>query len=326
MSSSAHAAPRSPVVRTVLGDIPPEQLGVCYAHEHVIIDPGYMTENFPDFRLDSVELAAAELMRFKRDGGGAMIDSMPTGGRNATKLAEISRQTGVHIVCPTGLHLKKYYPEGHWGGLCSVEELAKFFIGEIEEGIDANDLGGSARERLPQRAGLIKVASGLNRMDEHEKRVFEAAAIAHRRTGCPILTHTEQGTGALEQIEWLSKNGVTLRHVVLSHTDRKPDFASHRDILQSGVRVEFDSAFRWKEGNPTRDLILALVAEFPSQILLGMDAARRSYWKSYGGTPGMSYLLTEFRDQLLDAGLARESWDRIMIGNPSATFSFTKPK
>lgn len=328
MSSSACVAPPSPFpfVRTVLGDIPAEQLGVCHAHEHIIIDPGYMTEKFPDFRLDSVELAAAELARFKRDGGDAMVDSMPTGGRNAAKLADVSRRTGVHIVCPTGLHLKKYYPEGHWGGRRSVEELAEIFIGEIEAGIDANDLDGPARERLPQRAGLVKIASGSDQMDEHEKRIFEAASIAHRRTGCPILTHTERGAGALEQMEWLSKNGVNLRHVVLSHTDRKPDFAYHRDILQSGVRVEFDSAFRWKEGNPTRDLVLALVAEFPSQILLGMDAARRSYWKSYGGAPGLSYLLTEFRDQLLGAGLGQEAWNRIMIENPSNTFSFTRPK
>mgnify|MGYP000597206748 CR=1 FL=1 len=31
------------LVRTVLGDIPSAQLGVCYAHEHVIIDPSFTT-------------------------------------------------------------------------------------------------------------------------------------------------------------------------------------------------------------------------------------------------------------------------------------------
>jgi len=309
-------------IRTVLGDIPPEQLGVCYAHEHVIIDPGYMTEKYPDFRLDSVDLAAKELMQFKKDGGDAMIDSMPSGGRNAAKLAEVSRRTGVHIVCPTGLHLRKYYPAGHWGELLFLEELADIFIGEIEKGIDASDLGTPSKKRLPQRAGLIKIASGLDRIDEHEERVFEAASMAHKQTGCPILTHTEQGTAALEQVGLLSAFGVDLHHVVLSHTDRKPDAAYHRDILQSGVRVEFDSAFRWKEGNPTLDLVLALVAEFPSQILLGMDAARQSYWKSYGGRPGLSYLLTDFRKQLLCAGLSEELWRRIMIKNPADAFAF----
>ncbi len=282
-----------------------------------------MTEKFPDFLLDSVELAARELAQFKADGGCAMIDSMPSGGRNAAKLAEVSRRSGVHIVCPTGLHLEKYYPEGHWGGRLSVEELAEVFIGEIEAGIDANDLGGPELKRLPERAGLIKVASGLDRVDEHERRIFEAAAAAHLRTGAPILTHTEQGTAALEQVALLSALGADLRHVTLSHTDRKPDPAYHRDILQSGVRVEFDSAFRWKEGNPTLDLVHALAPEFPGQIMLGMDAARRSYWKCYDGNPGLSYLLTDFRLQLREAGFDDQMWSRIMIANPAEAFSFS---
>ena len=224
-------------VRTVLGDIPAAQLGVCYAHEHIIIDPSYMTEKFPDFRLDSVEVATKELTEFHNAGGRAMIDSMPTGGRNATKLAAISAKSGVHIICPTGLHLEKYYPPGHWGARLSSEELTAVFVGEIEEGIDALDLGGPFLQRLPQRAGLIKIASGLNQVAPHERRIFEAAANAHKRTGCPILTHTEQGTAALEQIELLRGFGVDLRHVCLSHTDRRPDVAYHREILASGVKV-----------------------------------------------------------------------------------------
>jgi phosphotriesterase-related protein len=91
------------------------------------------------------------------------------------------------------------------------------------------------------------------------------------------------------------------------------------------VKVEFDSAFRWKEGNPTLDLVLALVPEFPSQIMLGMDAARRSYWKGYGGKPGLSFLLTGFREQLRHAGLSEELWRRIMITNPAEAFSWSSP-
>jgi phosphotriesterase-related protein len=311
-------------VRTVLGDIPPEQLGVCDAHEHVIIDPSYMTEKFPDFCLDSVDAAVEELLRFKADGGDAMIDSMPTGGRNAAKLAEVSRRSGVHLVCPTGLHLKKYYPEGHWGGRLSVDELTEVFVAEIEEGIDANDLGGPTLRRLPHRAGVIKIASGLDRIDDHERRIFEAAVAAHRRTGCPILTHTEQGTAALEQVKLLSRLGADLSRVTLSHTDRKPDVDYHREILGSGVKVEFDSAFRWKpaDGNPTLDLVRTLAPEFPNQLMLGMDAARRSYWKCYAGTPGLSYLLTEFRARLQACGIDDELWFRIMRSNPAAAFSF----
>ena len=315
-------------VRTVLADIEPTQLGVCYAHEHIIIDRSFTTYLFPDFLLDSVESACTELSAFKQAGGNAMIDSMPCGGgRNVLKLAEISRRTGVYIVCPTGLHLAKYYPPGHWGERLSSSELAELFIADIIEGIDSNDYSGPTLRRTTHRAGLIKVAGGLDKLSPYECKVFEAAAAAHRATGAPILTHTEQGTAALAQIELLASHGVDLSHVVLSHTDRKADVSYHKEILSTGVNVEFDSAFRWPvgESNPTENLVAALFLEgYTSQILLGMDAARRSYWRSYGGSPGLTFLLEVFRGRLLERGMTQTDLHRIFVQNPAKAYAFTR--
>jgi len=313
-------------IRTVLGDIFPQQLGICYAHEHLIIDPSYTTQNFPNFCIDSVKNAVSELTEFHQAGGRAMIDSMPCDcGRNVLKLAEISQRTGVHIVCPTGVHLAKYYPEGHWSSRLSAEALAALFVADIEQGIDKNDYGGPFCERTKHRAGVLKVASGLDRLNDLEKRFFESAALAHLQTGVPILTHTEQGTAALEQVEFLQHHGVHPRHVVLSHTDRKPDLNYHREILATGANVEYDSAFRWKpeQGSPTLDLIVSLAAEGRlGQVMLGMDAARKSYWKIYGGHPGLSYLLQDFSDRLRSAGLEESDLETIFVMNPQRAFLF----
>lgn len=312
-------------IRTVLGDISPRDLGVCYAHEHIIIDKCFATERYPEFLIDSAALATAELTEFHKAGGRAMVDSMPANcGRNVLKLAEVSRATGVHILCPTGLHLSKYYPPGHWAERMSVDELAALFVAEIETGIDAHDFAGSEIHRSGHRAGVIKVAGGLNTLSPHERRLFEAAAQAQVRTGCPILTHVEEGTAALEQIEILKTGGADLAHVVLSHTDRKPELNYHREILSSGVKVEYDSCFRWKseQGNPTLDLLTALLPEFPNQIMLGMDAARRSYWKSYGGGPGLTFLLTTFTEIMRDAGIAQALIHKVFVENPASTFQF----
>ena len=262
-----------------------------------------------------------------------MVDSMPCdAGRNVLKLAEISRQSGVHILCPTGIHLAKYYDEGHWGNRYSAEQLAKLFIADIEEGIDRYDYGGPIVERTPHRAGLVKIATGGTGITDRARRVFEAAAKAHRETGSPILTHCEQGEEALDQAKLLEELGVDLSKVVLSHTDRKPDPAYHREVLSTGVCLEYDSGFRWKgwakgegvpaEDNPTLDLLAELMDEFPGQLMLGMDAARPTYWKSYGGAPGLTFLLTTFTEAMRQRGIGVEQWQRIFVENPAKAYEF----
>jgi phosphotriesterase-related protein len=311
-------------VRTVLGDIEDAQLGVCYAHEHIIIDPSFTTLQTSEFLLDDVQRAATELGRFHADGGRAMVDSMPCDcGRNVCKLAEVSRRSGVHIVAPTGLHLAKYYDPGHWGNSYSEDQLADLLVAEIEEGIDAHDYSGPIVMRTLSRAGVIKIATGPA-WTRREEKLFAAAAQAHRRTGCPILTHTERGELGLEQIDRLARLGVDLTHVCLSHTDRKADLGYHRAMLQTGVRLEYDGAFRWKpeQGNPTLDLVIGLVDDFPDQLMLGMDAARRGYWRSYGGDPGLSFLLTTFSEQLFARGLTQVQWQRVFLSTPAHTYAF----
>ena len=319
-----------PFLRTVLGDIDATQAGICYAHEHLIIDPSFTTYLYPDFLLDSVERACVDLADFYAAGGRTLVDSMPCGGgRNVVKLAEISRRTGANIVCPTGLHLTKYYAPGHWGERITVNDLAKLFVADIEHGIDAADYNGPEISRTAHKAGVIKVATGQKNPSAHERKVIEAAAIAHHQTGAPILTHTEQGAGALEQVQLFRELGVPLAHVVISHTDRAPDPAYHREILSTGVLLEYDSAFRWPagDGNPTLDLVVAMVkAGFGSQIVLGMDAARRKYWKGYDGEPGLAFLLREFVPRLKEAALTSADIEKIFVSNPASCYSFTAPK
>jgi len=300
-------------IRTVLGDIAPENLGVCYSHEHLIIDPSFATETNPDFLLDSVENGVAELRELKAMGVGACVDSMPMDcGRNLAKLAEVSRQSGVYILAPTGLHLAKYYsPEqnAQWEAL-RAQQLSEIFEADIQSGNSVS-------------CGLIKVAA-LEEWDARTKIMFEAAVYASHNTGAPILTHTENGRLALEQARFLEEHGADLGHVVLSHLDRNPDAAYHRQVLQTGVTIEYDSHFRWKgdSPNPTLELLKTLLPEFPNQIVLGMDAARRSYWKSYGGKPGLSYLYGDFRSQMLEAGIGQELVDKVFVSTPARVYSF----
>lgn len=314
-----------PIIRTVTGDIEPAKAGRCYAHEHIIIDPAFITFCNPDFLLDSVERACVDVVEFREAGGGTLVDSMPCGGgRNVIKLADVSRRTGAFIVCPTGVHLERYYAPGHWSQHLNNAELAKLFIADLEEGIDARDYNGPSIIRTKHRAGIIKIATSGKSPTSHERKIFEAAALAHKKTGAPILTHTEQGEGALEQVQMFEEFDASLQHIVLSHTDRRPDIGYHREILSTGVAVEYDSAFRWPgQDNPTLRLVCEMFAAgFGSQILLGMDAARRKYWHAYDGQPGLAFLLKEFVPRLKREGLRDQDIDSIFLANPQRCYSF----
>jgi phosphotriesterase-related protein len=63
-----------PFIRTVFGDVDASLLGVCYAHEHIVIDACYSTEKSADFLLDDVELIARELKVRYGAGGRVVVD------------------------------------------------------------------------------------------------------------------------------------------------------------------------------------------------------------------------------------------------------------
>jgi predicted metal-dependent phosphotriesterase family hydrolase len=307
-------------VRTILGDVRADELKRCGAHEHIIIDAAYIAGKHPDFLLDDIDAACVDLREFRDADGGWVIDTMPTGaGRCAGKLAATSQQSGVHIVCPTGLHLPLYYPPDHPMLSMDQEELAEVFMKEIVESVWDDAV------QLPYRAGVVKVAGSHGKLTPHQRQAFAAAGETSRRTGCPIITHTEQGTAGEEQVRLLLDSGAHPRQVVLSHTDRLPDIAYHRCLLSSGVTLEYDHHFRTylKDGScPTADLIAALLPEFPDQIVVGMDLARRGYWHGHGGKPGLVWLLTMLPTLLKERGVSDDLIERILTHNPRRAFTF----
>ena len=54
-----------------------------------------------------------------------------------------------------------------------------------------------------------------------------------------------------------------------------------------------------------------------------MDLARRSYWPSLGGGPGLTYLLERFVPRLEAAGLG-EVAKAALTGNPRAAFALRR--
>jgi len=306
-------------VRTVLGDIDAADLGATYAHEHLVIDGGRPVELFPDFLLADVDRMIDEVRAATAIGLRAVVDAMPIdAGRNVHKLAEISRRTGVHVIAPTGMHHARYYPDDHWSTRASEDELAATFVREVTDGIDASN----------HRAGVVKIAGSDGGPSARDTPIFAAAANAHLQTGVPILTHCEAGGGGLEQMLLLADHGVDPGHVVLSHVDKVVDRAYHRELLATGAFLEYDQAFRWGDAaNGTLALLGWAVEDGRrDRIVLGMDAARRGYYRAYGGQPGLGFLLGAFSETMAAAGLDERIQRGLFVDNPARAFSFATPE
>ena len=314
------------IVRTVLGDIDASLLGATNAHEHLFIRDGLILVLEPDFRLDSEANAISEVNDFRSHGGSAIVDTSPLGvGRYPEGLMNVSRATGVHVIAATGFHKPRYYLDSHWRNRLTPADMAQLFVEEITTGMDAYAFEGPFRKTTEARAGVIKAASDYQSITPAVRAAFEAAALAHLRTGAPILTHTEMGTMAHQQLELLVKHGVSPAHVVLSHMDRNPDWKLHRDLAQKGAFLEYDGPGRVKylPENAVMDLICRMFElGLGGQVLLGGDTARRAYWKANGGATGIAYILEQFIPRLQREGFPAQHIEAVLTRNPARAFAF----
>ena len=132
---------------------------------------------------------------------------------------------------------------------------------------------------------------------------------------------------ALEQVELLAELGVDPAHVTLSHVDKVVDRGYHRAMLSAGATVEYDQSFRWNDvpnSHARADRLDGRGRASATGIVLGMDAARRGYYRVYGGSPGLTWLLDGFTAALEAAGIDAAIRRRLFVDNPARAFAFAE--
>lgn len=312
-------------VRTVLGDVSTSELGMVYAHEHLIISGGLGVRENPDLLLDSMEKAVQEINEVRSYGINTFVDMMPIDcGREPEKLVEIAKTTGSHIIAATGFHKPIYYDDLHWTYRYSSEQIADLVADEILVGMDRHSYSGPIVERISAQAGIIKGATDYNRMKKVTEKIFYALVLAQKATGACIATHTEMGTYGLEQVEFLLSQGVPANRIILCHLDRNPDLGYHKAIAETGVFLQYDNISRikyWPDSIIIELILKMIKTGFEDQILLGTDFALRSYWHAYGGGPGMVYLINKFIPRLKDEGVSKQVIDKFLVSNPGQALS-----
>lgn len=292
------------IVRTVLGDIAPDDLGPCDAHEHLFLDtPAQPGEEF----LDRGK-ATDEARTLVAAGARSLVDWTPLGlGRDLDGLAHVARETGLHIVAATGLHRDAHYTADDPLRSASVAELAGRFEAELAD-----------------RCGVIKAGASYHHLTPFEQKAFEAAGAAHARTGAPVCVHTQHGTMGLALVERLASLGVPPASVVLAHVDRNPDAGEHAETASTGATLQLDGPGRAKYWPDS--MILQLIADLAERghaerLLLGGDVGRRGMLRAYGGGPGLDYVFARFKPRL-ERELGTALAEQIFVTNPARAFAW----
>ncbi len=305
----------TPIIRTVCGDIPASELGICYPHEHLFGRPPKHL-SAPDFELDSLDAALEETKRFREAGGRALVDmSTLDYHRDAQKLKQVSEATGVHIIAATGFNKDRFSRE--IVDSLTDQALDDLLYNDVTTGIAGTDI----------KAGVLKASSTENAISSTARRVFESVARVHHKTGVPISTHTEAGTMALEQVALLTGLGVDPSHIIIGHLDRKLEWPFILDVAQTGVFLGLDqiSKEKYYPDQLRIEIILRLISHgHGHQILLSGDLARRSYWPGYGykDAPGFTFILQHFVPMLRAAGASEAQIEDLIKNNPAHALSF----
>jgi hypothetical protein len=226
VASAEPSFPEGAVIRTILKDYAPEELGggATLFHEHMSLGPDFLLRlrqftaqtqavnrppNAPppagqggvapasdlSFMQD-LDLMSEELAIAKREGIVCIVDGGHSDmGRDIGLLRQLSLRSGMPIVASGGFYTQPFYPREI--STMSEEQVFKALIEQAEA----------------DPIGAFGEIGSWDYITKDERKVFRAIGRAHLATNIPIFTHTGiPGKSALEQLDILEDVGVDPKH------------------------------------------------------------------------------------------------------------------
>lgn len=348
-------------VRTVLGLVSADDLGITLPHEHLLSDGNvwfaeptdaigkkisrqpislknlwwiktHTSSHVDNIRLDDEQIAIEEAMLFKQAGGNTIVEATSIGtARNPLGLVRIARATGLNIVMGSSYYIGASHPPEIMN--MSEEEIAEGIVRDIVVGV--GDTGVCA--------GIIGEIGCSMPLEDGERKVLRASAIAQQRTEAAISIHpSPRDDLALEIVNILSNAGANLARTVISHVDAwNYNVNTCREIVNAGCYIEYESfgqegIYIDLEGSTLEQLahddvqlvtqIMQLIAEgYLNQILISQDIYFKHQLVTYGGY-GYAHILRDIVPVMQHKGMSDEEIRTLLMENPKRLLSFASVK
>ncbi len=341
-------AERHGLIQTVLGLIPPAELGPTTTHEHLYADFSFMLRpsqdspselladapiamehlgwirrhyysNRANLQLTDLDTAIKEVALYRDQGGGAIVDATTVKiGRDPRALARISRETGVHIIMGAGFYVDALHPEGM--DERSLDELAHEITSDLMDGVDGSGI----------KAGIIGEIGCSWPLTTNERKSLAGAAIAQQATGAAITIHPGRDPGAPTVIlQILADNGADISRVIMGHLDRTVfEFDTLRAIAESGCYLEWDlfgnEGSYYPQANldmPSDALRLGFIrriidAGYGDRVVIGHDIFTKHRLVTYGGH-GYGHILQNIVPTMRRKGFSEAEIRAITEENPA---------
>jgi phosphotriesterase-related protein len=346
-------------VMTVLGPIEPDALGTTLIHEHILFDllvyheqrfgPG-KAEPLPDEPLgiehlwvlrhnvarlrdnvhqQDLDVAEAELRRFKEVGGGTIVEVSSDGlAPNPAGLAELAGRTGLNIVAGTGYYIGASHPPELADR--RVEQVAEEMLRDVLEGIPGSGV----------RAGVLGEIGTTEPLASTERVVLKATGRVQAETGAAIVLHPDSVHRTYEQIartlDILATAGAALDRVIISHCDDRlhPNYDSYGKLAVLGCTLAFDTfgkhsyyAVRRRQ-YPSDEQRIATIARLvddglAGSVTLSHDACYKTDLTRWGGD-GYGHIPRNIVPRLRQAGVSDEAIQQMLVENPRRLLPLTR--
>ena len=291
-----------------------------------------------EYRINSIEDCIYEVERFKRAGGGCIVDATSIGlSRDPAGLREVSRVTGVHIIMGGGYYEKAWHPPDMDD--LTEDELYRRIRRDIVDGVGDEGIDGGVR------SGHIGEVGQSHPRTANEDKALRAAVRAQLETGLTMSIHPgKHPEGPVLALQRLQKLGADLRKIIFCHCDNRPllphpqGFAEHlwRPLAEAGSYLQFDtfgwedSSRQWGTTDQANDamrvnMIMEVVAAgFENQILVSHDIVMKHWLSRYGGW-GVEHIMRSVVPLMRRKGMSDEVVRKILVDNPAAALTIQAP-